>query len=98
LKTVFRSVRNFGTISSSGIYVKKTSLSLIGMYAKGMDLKIGLANARTDAENVLRLLEKVSVPFELGTTKLGDWEDAENVFFTETTKVIVKRDRNAAGF
>lgn len=93
LKAAFKSVRNFGTISSSGIYIKKAELSLIDMYAKGVTFKIGLANARTDAENVLKLLERVNVPFELSTTKLDNWENAEEAFLTESTKVIVKRDK-----
>lgn len=93
LETAFKAVKNFGTISSSGIYIKKTPLSLIEMYAKGVTFKIGFANARTDAENVLKLLEKVQIPFELITTHKDVWENAETAFMTETTKVIVTRDR-----
>lgn len=93
LEIVLQSVRNFGTISSSGIYIQKKNLSLIEMYAKGVTFKIGLANSRTDAENILNLLEKTEIPFELATTKLGNWENAEEGFLTETTKVIVKRER-----
>jgi threonine dehydrogenase-like Zn-dependent dehydrogenase len=94
LATALKSVRNFGTISSSGIYIKKTRLSLIEMYAKGVNFKIGLANARTDAEHVIRLMAKTKVPFELATTKLGNWDDAASAFLTETNKVIVTRERN----
>jgi threonine dehydrogenase-like Zn-dependent dehydrogenase len=93
LETAFKSVRNYGTISSSGLYIKKTSLSLIAMYAKGVNFKIGLANARTDARRVVELMKKVDIPFELATTKLDNWENAEEAFLTETTKVIVKRER-----
>jgi alcohol dehydrogenase len=93
LATSIKSVRNFGTVSSSGIYIKKPSISLINMYAKGVTFKIGFANARTDAERVLQLMKKVNIPFELATTKLDNWENAEQAFLTETTKVIVKRDR-----
>jgi alcohol dehydrogenase len=91
LETTLKSVRHFGTISSSGIYIKKTPLSLIEMYAKGVNFKIGLTNSRTDGEIVLRLLEKIEIPFELATTKLESWENAESAFLIETTKVIVKR-------
>jgi threonine dehydrogenase-like Zn-dependent dehydrogenase len=94
LDVALKSVRNFGTISSSGIYIKKTRLSLIEMYAKGVNFRIGLANARTDAEHVIRLMAKTKVPFELATTKLGNWDDAESAFLTETNKVIVTRERN----
>jgi threonine dehydrogenase-like Zn-dependent dehydrogenase len=93
LETVLKSVRNFGTISSSGIYIKKTPLSLVEMYVKGVNFKIGLANARTDAESILKLLKRIEIPFELATTKLGSWNNAEDAFLTETTKVIVQRDR-----
>jgi threonine dehydrogenase-like Zn-dependent dehydrogenase len=93
LAVALRSVRNFGTISSSGIHIKKTSLSLVEMYAKGVNFKIGLANARADAEQVLKLMENVRIPFELVTTHEDDWENAEDAFLRETTKVIVKRER-----
>lgn len=93
LETAMKAVRNFGTISSSGIYIKKTPLSLVEMYAKGVNFKIGLANARTDAERILQLMKKVQIPFELVTTHLDNWENAENAFMTETTKVIVKREK-----
>jgi len=97
LETALRAVRNFGTVSSSGIYIKKTPLSLIEMYAKGMTFKTGLANARTDAEHILRLMENVHLPFELITTYLDDWSNAENAFLKESTKVIVRRERMARG-
>jgi len=93
LATAMKAVRNFGTLSSSGIYIKKTSLSLIEMYAKGINFKIGFANARTDAERILKLMEKVEIPFEIATTKLDSWENAVSAFLTETTKVIVKREQ-----
>jgi alcohol dehydrogenase len=93
LATAMKAVRNFGTISSSGIYIKKTRLSLIDMYGKGVNFKIGFANARSDAPKVLKLLERVQIPFELVTTCEDDWKNAENAFLTETTKVIVKRER-----
>lgn len=93
LKTSLRSVRNFGTISSSGIHIKKTRVSLVELYAKGINLKIGLANARADASLILKLLERIEIPFELVTTSLEDWTNAEAAFLKETTKVIVKRER-----
>ena len=93
LATAMKAVRNFGTLSSSGIYIKKTSLSLIEMYAKGVNFKIGFANARSDGERILKLMEKVEIPFKIATTKLDTWENAVGAFLTETTKVIVKREQ-----
>lgn len=93
LEIALRSVRNFGTISSSGIYIKKTPLSLVEMYAKGVNFQIGFANARTHAKEILDILKKIEIPFELATTKLADWNNAEEAFLTETTKVIVQRSR-----
>lgn len=95
LSTALRSVRNFGTVSSSGIYIRKTPLSLVEMYAKGITLKIGIANARTDAQKILNLLKNMTIPFELATTKLDTWDHAEEAFLTESTKVIVRRDRQS---
>jgi len=97
LETALRSVRNFGTISSSGIHIRKAGLSLVEMYAKGVNFKIGFANARTDAEQILKLMEKVHIPFELITTYEDSWENAADAFLMETTKVIVKRERMPAG-
>lgn len=93
LRAALKAVRNFGTLSSSGIYIKKTPLSLIELYAKGINFKIGFANAKTDAENILKLTEKTKIPFELVTTKLANWHDAQDAFLTESTKVIVKRNK-----
>ena len=64
------------------------------MYAKGVNFKIGLTNARTDAEHVIRLMAKTKIPFELATTKLDHWDNAESAFLAETNKVIVMRNRN----
>ena len=93
LEHAFMFARNFGTVSSSGIHIRKANISLVEMYAKGVNFKIGLANARADAENILRLLKKTKIPFELATTILGDWGNAEEAFLTESTKVIVKREK-----
>jgi threonine dehydrogenase-like Zn-dependent dehydrogenase len=93
LQAAFRSVRNFGTVSSSGIYIRKQSLSLVQMYAKGVTFQIGFANARADAERVLELMKKVNIPFDLATTRLDSWENSVEAFLTESTKVIVQRER-----
>ena len=93
LTNAFRFVRNFGTLSSSGIHIRKSNLSLVEMYANGVTFKIGLANARTDSEKILSLLKNAKIPFELATTKLGNWANAEEAFLTETTKVIVTREK-----
>lgn len=93
LTTAFSVTRNHGTITSSGIYIKKTPISLIQLYGKGITFKIGLANARTDAENILRLLEKVEIPFNKITTKLDTWDNSIDAFLSDTTKVIVTRDK-----
>lgn len=93
LEQAFKSVRNYGTVSSSGIYIKKTPISLIDLYAKGVNFKIGFANARTYAQKVLELIQSKNIDFSIGTTKLGKWEDAIDAFLTETTKVVVVRKK-----
>ncbi len=93
LNTAFRSTRNYGTVTSSGIYIRKTPVSLVHLYGKGITFKIGLANARTDAENILKLLEKIDLPFKSVTTKLDTWDNAINAFLCDTTKVIVTREQ-----
>ncbi|MGL1889465.1 MAG: alcohol dehydrogenase catalytic domain-containing protein [Reichenbachiella sp.] len=93
LQAAFKAVRNYGTVTSSGIYLKKTPVSLIDMYAKGVTFKIGLTKARTDAEKVLNLVNKGILNFEAVTSKLDTWDNAIEAFLTDTTKVIVTRDR-----
>lgn len=93
LKTAFRSVRNYGTVSSSGIYIKKTAVSLIDLYAKGVHFKIGLANAKTYAVKTLDLISAKNIHFGVATTKHGRWENAIEAFLTDTNKVVVTRDR-----
>ncbi len=93
LNTAINSTRNYGTLTSSGIYIKKTPFSLINLYGKGITFKTGFTNARTEAENILELLKKTEIPFEMITTKLDTWDNSIDAFLTDTTKVIVTRDK-----
>ncbi|MEQ8474047.1 MAG: alcohol dehydrogenase catalytic domain-containing protein [Marinoscillum sp.] len=93
LNAAFKSVRNYGTVSSSGIYIQKTAISLIDLYAKGVKFKIGLANAKTDAPKVLELINAHHIDFGLATTRLDTWNNAIDAFLTDTTKVIVTREK-----
>lgn len=93
LDTAFHSVRNYGTVTSSGIYIKKAPISLIDLYGKGVTFKIGLANARADAERILKVMQKTQIPFEMITTNLSTWDNSIEAFLKDTTKVIVHRDR-----
>lgn len=93
LDTAFKSVRNYGTVSSSGIYIKKTAISLIDLYAKGVNFKIGLANAKTHAGKVLELIKSHNIDFGQATTKLDTWDNAIDAFLADTTKVIVTREK-----
>ena len=93
LKTAFNSVRNYGTVSSAGIYIKKTSISLIELYAKGVKFKIGLANANTYAVKVLDLAISKKIDFGIATTRLDKWGNAIEAFLTDTNKVVVTRDK-----
>ncbi|MGB0521660.1 MAG: zinc-dependent alcohol dehydrogenase [Flammeovirgaceae bacterium] len=93
LKTSFNSVRNYGTVSSSGIYIKKTSISLIDLYSKGVTFKIGLANAKKYAVKALDLVIAKNIDFGVATTKLDKWENAIDAFLTDTNKVVITRDK-----
>src|SRR5690606_1739948 len=61
-------VRPYGLISSSGIYLKKMKMPLIEMYSKGVTFRTGLANARADAEKVLKLIAAQKLNPDLVTT------------------------------
>lgn len=93
LSNAFKNVRNYGTVSSSGIYIKKTPISLIDLYAKGVKFKIGFANSRTDAIKALELIKLKNIDFGRATTKLETWENAIDAFLTLTTKVVVTREK-----
>jgi len=88
-----KSLKTNGTCSSSGIFIKKTRAPFLDMYGKGVTFKMGLANARTDAEKVLELVEKDKLPLQLVTTKLDTWENSIEAFLTKTSKVIVTREK-----
>lgn len=93
LTKAFESIRNYGTVTSSGIYIKKTHISLIDLYAKGVTFKIGLTNARHESESILALINKYKIDFGKATTLLDTWENSIDAFLTQTTKVVVKRDK-----
>lgn len=93
LQAAFKSVRNYGTVTSSGIFIKKPSVSLIEMYAKGVTFKTGFAKARTHAGKVLNLLEQGTLDFDKITTRMGQWDNAIDAFLSDTAKVIVTRPR-----
>lgn len=88
-----KSLKTNGTCSSSGIFIKKTRAPFLAMYGKGVTFRMGLANARTDAEKVLELVEKDKLPLHLVTTKLDTWENSIDAFLTKTSKVIVVREK-----
>lgn len=92
LEMAFRHVREYGTVSSSGIYIKKTPVSLINMYAKGINFRTGLANARTDAEEVLRLIKEKNIDVGQVTSRIDSWDNSIETFLTDTTKVVVARE------
>jgi alcohol dehydrogenase len=92
LNTAFKSVRNCGTVSSSGIYIRKTAISLIDLYAKGVNFKIGLTNAKTEIKKILELVDEYKIDFGQVTTNLSNWEDAIDAFLTDTTKLVVARN------
>ena len=93
LDTAFKSVRNYGAVSSSGIYIKKTAISLIDLYTKGVNFKIGLANAKTDTLKALELIQAKNIDFGSATTRLDNWDNAIEAFLTDTTKVVVTREK-----
>lgn len=98
LEYAFKSVRNYGTVSSSGIYIQKTPISLIYLYAKGMNFKIGLANTQSSAAKILKLIQSKNIDFGVATTKLAQWENAIDAFLTNTTKVVVTREKITNGY
>lgn len=93
LNVALTSVKNYGVCTSVGIYPKKCSLPLAGMYINGITYKTGLANARTDAEKVLALIQDNKLDLSQVTTKLDTWNNAVDAFLCKTSKVIVTRDR-----
>jgi threonine dehydrogenase-like Zn-dependent dehydrogenase len=93
LLTAIKSIRPYGTVSSSDIYMQKTVMPLLDMYANGATFKTGFANARTDAEKVLQLIENNKLDLSLVTSKVATWDNAIEGFLTDSAKVIVTRDR-----
>jgi threonine dehydrogenase-like Zn-dependent dehydrogenase len=93
LLTAIKHVRPYGIVSCSGIFIKKARAPLVEMYAKGVVFRTGLANARTDAINVLELIKKGKLNLSLLTTRLDSWKNAIDALLSKTSKVIVVRER-----
>ncbi len=93
LQSALSMVKNSGLLSSSGIYLRKADLSLIQMYGNGVTLQSGWSNARSDAEKVLDLLKTTFIDFGLVTSRLDTWDNAIEAFLSDTTKVVVTRNK-----
>lgn len=93
LNVALTHVKHYGVCTSVGMYPKKVSLPLVDMYINGITYKTGVANARTDAEKVLTLIQEHKLDLSQVTTKLDTWNNAIDAFLSRTSKVIVTRDR-----
>ena len=93
LHAAMAAVKPGGNCISVGIYMKKTRMPLVDMYAKGVTFKTGLANARPDAEKVLQLISSGRLDLSAVTTKLESWDHSIDAFLSKSSKVIVTRAR-----
>jgi alcohol dehydrogenase len=93
LRTALNSLNNYGICTSVGIYLKKTSLPLVEMYANGVTFTTGITNVKSNAEKVLDLISTNKLSLKDVTTRLDSWENSIDAFLSKTTKVIVTRER-----
>lgn len=93
LAMAFEFVKPYGICVSSGIYLKKTKLPLVKMYAKGITFKTGLTNVKSASEKVLDLIVNNNLDLSKVTVSLNSWENASEAFLSTTSKVIVTRDK-----
>jgi threonine dehydrogenase-like Zn-dependent dehydrogenase len=92
LQHALNSLQKGGICSSTGIHFKKAHLPLVSLYVNGGMLVTGLANARPDAARCLELVQQ-GMNLGLITTKVENWENAQEAFLQPGIKVIVHRER-----
>lgn len=83
-----------GTCTSAGIYFRRrTGVPLFSMYARGLTLRTGFANARADLPAVLDLVRSHRLRPERITTLVAAWDDAPTAMLDPTSKVVLTRAR-----
>jgi alcohol dehydrogenase len=88
-----RSLASGGVCTSVGFYFRKgTPLPLWRMYLDGTSFRTGLSNPRADLPDVLDLVQTGRFHPELVTTRVADWDSAdEAVLDRDATKVVLTR-------
>ena len=90
-----RSLASGGVCTSVGFYFRRgTPLPLWRMYLDGTSFRTGLSNPRADLPDVLDLVRTGRFHPELVTTRVADWDSAdEAVLDRGATKVVIARCR-----
>ena len=93
LDYAIRSLASGGVCTSVGFYFRKgTPLPLWHMYLDGTSFRTGLSNPRADLPDVLDLVRTGRFHPELVTTRVADWDSAdEAVLDRDATKVVLRR-------
>jgi len=90
-----RALASGGVCTSVGFYFRKgTPLPLWRMYLDGTSFRTGLSNPRADLPDVLALVGEGRFHPELVTTRVADWDTAdEAVLDRDATKIVLVRPR-----
>ena len=92
LGCAIRSVEPGGVCTSVSIYLSKNvPVPLLKMYEIGMTFYTGRANVRSDIPEIIALVQSGKLRPEIITTKLANWEDAEDALFDSSAKVVIAR-------
>ncbi|MBC7891507.1 MAG: zinc-binding dehydrogenase, partial [Sphingobacteriaceae bacterium] len=92
LQYAIRSLAYGGVCTTTGFFFQRgTPLPLWEMYLKSATLKVGIAHPIRDIPNALNLMTHHGFKPQNVTTLLTDWENAEEAYLTQTTKVVLHR-------
>lgn len=97
LTTVLRSTDDYGYCSSVAIHFQPTTeVPLLEMYTGGVTFHVSRADSRRLLPEVLNLVvERRLDPLAVPVTSV-DWADAERAWFTPATKLVARREPEAA--
>ena len=92
LRFALRSLAPGGRCTSVGYHLRAgTRLPLMQMYGNCSTLHVGMAHARADLPDLLGVIASGAFSPALVTTQLAAWNDADQAFLEDTTKVVVFR-------
>ncbi len=97
LGCALRSTAPDGICTSTGIYLKDTSVPLFDMYVNGISFRTGRGHARTAIPALLELVAAGRLHPELVTSRVADWDAAAEALSDPPRKLVLTHSSPSAG-